>query len=438
MRNSGRGRAVNRRNRRNGKTKGHASKKNSLLYKELKKRAAQKAAQRTVRLQKIKEEGKILATNAGSFIEHSIDSFVEHTEEAPVLEGEPASHVWYRIPVPGGISGDGSEYHIYLKKGTSENLCIFLSGGGVAWNEYTAARPVTGGRVAAGEPNFYWDNLRPITQIMNIGFGITDLDAMHNPFYDWSFVVITYTTGDFHVGQSDFPYLSEDGSTRQILHFHGKKNFEEGMKLAADFFPEPERLLIAGDSAGAFAVPAVAGKIVDQYYPACEDVTLFSDSAQLLCDSWQSIARDVWKADREVWEPITEDNLTVCWYRALLEKYPGRFHCLYASSTHDYLLSAYYNDMTNKVYHTDHAVRTAYFEQLREMIARLEGLDPRFRFFVNDFVNPLYTKAQLGTIHTAVRLRYFYSRNHHGQTMARWLWDQMSGETYDAGLELLK
>ena len=61
-----------------------------------------------------------------------------------------------------------------LKRAQSDNLCVFLSGGGVAWNEYTAARPVTGGKVAAGLPNYYWNNLRPFTQIMNINIGIMD------------------------------------------------------------------------------------------------------------------------------------------------------------------------------------------------------------------------------------------------------------------------
>ena len=44
----------------------------------------------------------------------------------------------------------------------------------MAWNAYSASRPVTGGRIAAGVPNFYWNNLRPFTQVMNIHFGITE------------------------------------------------------------------------------------------------------------------------------------------------------------------------------------------------------------------------------------------------------------------------
>ena len=92
-------------------------------------------------------------------------------------EDIPAPHQWYRVPVEGGKTADGSEYHIYIKKGASDHLCVFLSGGGIAWNPYTAARPVTGGRVLAWHPNYYWSNLRPFTQVFNIGIGITDQSA---------------------------------------------------------------------------------------------------------------------------------------------------------------------------------------------------------------------------------------------------------------------
>jgi len=169
------------------------------------------------RREAIQERAGVLMHKTGDMVEQSISNRIEGTQlEAPILLGKPEEHKWYRIPLSEGLSGDGSEYHIYLKKGTTDHLCIFFSGGGVAWNEYTAARPVTGGRVAAGEPNFYWNNLRPFTQIMNINIGITEAGKERNPFNDWNFVVITYATGDFHVGNNEFPYKDQDG-TRKIL-----------------------------------------------------------------------------------------------------------------------------------------------------------------------------------------------------------------------------
>ncbi len=396
----------------------------------------------TFAVKRLHERNKKLAAklvaNTGSVLEQSISSIVEHRAEAPTLIGEPAPYTWYQIPLPDGISGDGSEFHCYLKKGNSGHLVIFLSGGGVAWNEYTAARPVTGARMAAGEPNFYWNNLRPITQIMNIGIGITEAESEHNPFRDWNFLVIPYTTGDFHVGNRDVPYTDVDGQP-QILHCHGAANVTAAMTVCKEYFPAPDRLLIAGDSAGAFAVPANAGRITDTWYPEVSDITLFSDSAQLLNRNWRSVARDFWGADSSVWEPLDTPNITYDWYRQLLKDHPGRFRVLYATSTHDYLLSAYYNDMTTKTYKTTSGVRSAYYRQTKNMIRWLQELTPDSAFFIYNWVDPLLTKAQMGTIHTAVRQPYFYVplKGHDGMTMATWLNDAVNGRLYDVGLDLL-
>ena len=157
----------------------------------------------------------------GNLVEESIAKGIyELGQEAPILVGEPAEKVWYQVPVPEGKCGDGSDYHIYVRKGTSGKLCVFFSGGGIAINEYMAARPVTGGSVAAWVPNYYWNNLRLFTQVMNINAGITKNGA-DNPFDDWNFLVITYATGDMHIGRSEFTYHvvedSEDGSVKAFV-----------------------------------------------------------------------------------------------------------------------------------------------------------------------------------------------------------------------------
>lgn len=288
----------------------------------------------------------------GDFVEQKLGEEISRRYEAPVLEGMPKSHMWYRIPLEQGVSGDGSGYHIYLKMADPGKLALFFSGGGVAWNAYTAARPVTGGKMAAGLPNYYWSNLRPVTQIMNINSGITMSNYKKNPMNDWSFLIITYATGDFHIGNADYAYIGENGQG-EVLHFHGYQNVQEAMQIAKYFVPKPDKLLIAGDSAGAFAVPAYAGIVANEYYPECRDIMLFSDSGQLLSDHWRKIAKRVWGAKPEFWKRIHGSNLTLEWYADLYRQYQDRFQYLYASSTHDFLLSAYQNDMVNQTYVTD-------------------------------------------------------------------------------------
>ena len=415
----------------------------------------------------------------GGLVESAVAGGIERAGlEAPVLSPEedgslqPQAGVWYRYPVPEGISGDGSEYHIYIKKGKTDRLVLFFSGGGVAWNEYTAARPVTGGRVAAGEPNYYWSNLRPFTQVMNIHIGITE-NGSRNPFSDWSFVVITYATGDLHVGDSRCSYcVSEDGEDEKgvkegedrdlksvrTLYFHGRKNARASLKIAASLFPSPEKLLVAGDSAGGFAVPAYAGEIMDEWFPRCPDVTLFSDSSLVPCSDWQRIARDVWKAPDALWQAADGPDLTLDWYRMFMENLRGQtpgssregrnnrkgaagaktLRCLYASSTHDYLLSTYYNDITNKIYGTDAKIQEAFYHELQEMVHSLRILwkDIPHAFFINDWKN--LRRPGGGTAHTAVREPQYYLPVKDGATMAKWLYDAVNGRVYDVGIRLLQ
>ena len=369
----------------------------------------------------------------GTFVEDAIGQY-ERRYEAPVPDGDLQEQIWYRIPVPEGMSGDGSEYHIYVKKAASRRLCVFLSGGGMAWNAFTAARPVTGAKVAAGMPNYYWNNLRPFTQFMNINTGITEIGNAKNPFDDWNFVVVTYATGDLHIGDASFPYEAEDG-TQQVLHFHGHRNFLAAMRICREMFPEAERLLIAGDSAGGFAVPALADEILTQYYPDCREVTLLSDSSQLLYRRWKSTIRDLWKAAPERWEAVHTNNLTVDWYRQLYEKYGDTIRYLYAGSVRDYLLSAYYNDVTHKEYSTDREVQEQYYRNMRGMIRDLKKITPAFSMFVYDFRNLRFLLG--GTVHTAVRQKRFYFSNHGGPSMAEWLADAERGILCDVGTELL-
>lgn len=380
----------------------------------------------------------------GSMVEESVARGIyEFGQEAPVLKGEPSEKTWYRVPVPEGRCADGSEYHIYIRKGTSDKLCVFFSGGGIAINEYMAARPVNGGSVAAWLPNYYWNNLRLFTQVMNINVGITK-NGGDNPFDDWSFLVITYATGDMHLGRNVFTYHlagdSEDGKKKageeELLYFHGYENFMAAMRTGKSYFPKAEKLLIAGESAGAFAVPALAEQIAGEFYPACRDVTLLSDSAQLLYNNWKHILRDVWNTRPELWREVGGHNLALEWYKGVCKRQGSRFRYLYSGSVRDYLLSAFYNDMTNKIYDTDTQIQDEYFRQMQRMIAQLRKLTPEFAFFIHDWRRPL-TMYKGGTIHTVVRQPEFTLRTQEDVTMAHWLSECVEGRTFDVGMELM-
>ncbi|WP_029321835.1 pectin acetylesterase-family hydrolase [Butyrivibrio sp. AE3004] len=378
---------------------------------------------------------QMLEQQFGDFVENTIGKrIVDRDLIAPELLDDPEKGKWYRVVIPMGMSGDGSEYHVYVKIADPEKLCIFFSGGGIAYDEYTAARPITGGKVAADLPNYYWNNLRPFTQIMNIDMGIMNLRDNDNPFRDWSIIDIAYATGDFHIGNNDFPYEGEDGE-QHVLHFHGYINFLEAMGVSKNLFANPKKLLIAGNSAGAFAVPALTDEILTMWYPGVKDITLLSDSALLLYNKWKYTAKEVWKAPKPICDAVNSDNITLSWYRNLFAKYGNSLRYLYSSSIRDYVLSAYYNDITNKEYKTDSDVQDAYCRQLKEMVSDLKLLNHDFGMYINNWVLPIVTKG--GTVHTAVREPYFTRFMQDDVTMARWLYDAVNGNVYDVGMDLL-
>ena len=166
-------------------------------------------------------------------------------------------------------------------------------------------------------------------------------------------------------------------------------------------------------------------------------MTLFSDSAQLLYRGWKRTLRDVWKARRELWMGVSGRNVTVDWYRGVVVRKGSRFKYLYAGSIRDYLLSAFYNDVTNKIYGTDSQMQEEYYRQMKKMIADLQNLTPDFHFFLYDWHRPL-SMYKGGTIHTAVRQPEFTLRTQDDVTMAYWLYECVEGRPFDVGMQLLK
>ncbi len=81
------------------------------------------------------KRGIVFASKVGDFVENSIGRAIDNSNfKAVDLPENPKELTWYRVPMEKGMSGDGSEYYIYVKKGDPDKLCIFFSGGGAAWN----------------------------------------------------------------------------------------------------------------------------------------------------------------------------------------------------------------------------------------------------------------------------------------------------------------
>ena len=58
----------------------------------------------------------------------------------PVLPSVPKPEQWYRIYPEGCVDANGERTYANFQLGTENKLLVYFSGGGLSWNEYTAAR----------------------------------------------------------------------------------------------------------------------------------------------------------------------------------------------------------------------------------------------------------------------------------------------------------
>lgn len=357
------------------------------------------------------------------------------TEE---MKKRPRYNRWYKVPLPECISGDGSGYHFYISKGHSRNLIIFFAGGGVVWNSFTAAHPTGAAGVLAGDPGFYWANLRPVTEFMNINQGITENRGSINWFYDWNMAVIAYSTGDFHLGRNRLSYDKDD--PEKIMYFNGYNNYSAAIEEIKRIFPEPVNLLIAGDSAGGFGAAALAEDIMSRYDPERSRITLCSDSSLLPWDGWKIVMRDLWNTVPEIYEKIKTENPVADWFESVYKKYGGAVRLLYACSRKDEVLASYWNSVRGNDYGADPDIREEFEQELRKMVYGLMEMIPGICFYINDykFVPDMPGGIiKTGTVHTCIRNPLFFTGKTDGINMHEWLKDMVNGECYSVGMSIL-
>lgn len=130
----------------------------------------------------------------------------------------------------------GEPYRTSIRTTDSDDLLIFMQGGGACWSEFclaiTTAPPGVPGKA----------------NILN-----RSLDE--NPVNDWNVVYMPYCDGSLFVGDNiiDDP---NDKKGRRI--HHGLQNTSAALTVAYEQFPAPKRILLAGSSGGGFGTLMVA------------------------------------------------------------------------------------------------------------------------------------------------------------------------------------
>ena len=219
------------------------------------------------------------------------------TAPSPTWPGSAEHNRWYQADLgPDAMAADGSDYRVYAKTGSSDNLIIYFGGGGVTWDANSAVNPITVTKYlfGGGDTGTYFRSI-PSYFPTTLG-GILDANNPENPFTDWNVVMIPYATGDFHAGTGIQTLTADDGTVTE-MHYNGQENVRLALEWIGKNMIDPDKLLIAGASAGSFGAAFHTPEIA-QRYPDSQ-IYQFSEGDQLPSPKWPDVTDDLWDAHWE-------------------------------------------------------------------------------------------------------------------------------------------
>lgn len=137
----------------------------------------------------------------------------------------------------------GGAYSMSTRDQKSENLVIYLQGGGSCSSAVCSATTTANANIPAN--------------------GLTSSSDMQNPVASWNLVYVPYCDGSLHLGDKDH-------MTESPPRYHrGLRNLSAALDVGVAAFPKPKRILLSGSSAGGLGT-IYASVLVRLLYPEAE------------------------------------------------------------------------------------------------------------------------------------------------------------------------
>ena len=173
----------------------------------------------------------------------------------------------------GPICFTGNPYAMSTRDGSSRNLMIFLQGGGLCG------------------PNGC-DAVEAASPVVAPAFGILNPSDQTNPVRDYDVAYLPYCDGSLWMGDRD---LDSDGDGNNDRLFRGLQNLSASLDVIVRAYPSPDRILLAGNSAGGFGThPALP--LVRRLYPGVP-IELLNDSGMgILPEGGQATLNEYWNS----------------------------------------------------------------------------------------------------------------------------------------------
>jgi len=199
----------------------------------------------------------------------------------PLPDAAPGEWNW--IDFPDSRCRTGTSTGIGVRYGSVNKVMIYFQGGGACFNTTTCALNPS----SHGQADFVgWSAQAGQSGIFN--------SSESNPTHNWSHIFIPYCTGDVHFGSNPGAQVPGVAGTHEFVGFDNVSMFLERI---GPTFPDPEHVLVAGESAGGFGAALNYDRIADGF--GNTTVTLLDDSGPPLSDTYlHSCLQKQW---RELW-----------------------------------------------------------------------------------------------------------------------------------------
>ncbi|HEY1053959.1 MAG TPA: pectin acetylesterase-family hydrolase [Emticicia sp.] len=324
---------------------------------------------------------------------------------------------WHTIPLKGStMCSDGSEFVMYVRKGTSSNVIIYFSGGGACWDDSTCGQPISLLSAFDGDSrdlkSFYLPSLMRFFP-KAIG-GMADTGNPQNAFRDWNFVFIPYCTGDLHIGHTTNAYTFN--GKKLNIHHNGRNNSLAALNWVFANFKEADKLMVAGESAGAYGSAFWAPYIADHY--AGKKIYQLSDGAALASNRWKEILDTVWQSQSKdflhlrIGKDIFEDALI---HRA--DSVKRQIKYLHSNTLYDDVLTRFGAKLNHSSTHSNHFI-DEWSGNTKAMMKRLTQANIDYHYFITDSG---YDPTRHATQHTMTTNELYYTNKADGISFAEWL-----------------
>lgn len=171
------------------------------------------------------------------------------------------SFKWQRVELAGTTCSDGSQYKFWIHDNAkSSNLLVLYEGGGACW-DYASCSGQRG-HLGAANPNGIPGNYISQTKAKYVSPLLNGADPglplirnkSNIATQGWDVAYMPYCTGDVHIGNNITTYSDPTGQKPPFNFYHtGFKNSTSALDFLAEQFPDINKLLITGFSAGGVA-----------------------------------------------------------------------------------------------------------------------------------------------------------------------------------------